>query len=161
MVPSGIDSSTTSPERDSGSVRVYLSFDVEHDTDLSELLAKQSQRGGSGFEVVARSAPGVMSERWERDTRRRIRDADEVIVICGEHSQRSERMRAELDLVREESKPYFLLWGRREQMCSMPTGVDRTAVMYSWTWETLVKQVLQTLRDARPPDIPENCKRQV
>lgn len=159
MIPSVIDSLQTSSEKDSGGVRVHLSFDVEHDADLSDLLAVQSLRGGSGFEVVSRSSPGVMSERWERDTRRRIRDADEVIVICGEHSGRSDRMRAELGIVREEEKPYFLLWGRREQMCSMPVGVDRTACMYSWTWETLVKQVIQTLRDARPLDIPENCKR--
>jgi hypothetical protein len=68
---------------------------------------------------------------------------------------------AELRVALEEQKPYLLLWGRRERMCSMPLGLKRTACMYSWTWETLVGLVAQTIRDARPLEIPENCKRSI
>ena len=88
-----------------------------------------------------------------------MRDADEVVVICGEHTATSERVNIELRIAGEEQKPCLLLWGRRERMCSMPIGVKRTACMYSWTWETLVHLVAQTLRDAQPLEIPENCKR--
>ena len=41
----------------------------------------------------------------------------------------------------------------------MPNGVKRTSCMYSWTRETLVHLVTQTLREAQPLEIPENCKR--
>jgi hypothetical protein len=140
-------------------VRVFLSFDVEHDGDLGDRLCDQSQRRGSGFSVASRSETGVMSDRWQAGVRRRMRSADEMIVICGEHTAASERMNTELRIAGEEQKPYLLLWGRRERMCSMPAGVKRTAVMYSWTWETLVHLVAQTLRDAQPVEIPENCKR--
>src|SRR5258706_8649104 len=140
-------------------VRVFLSFDVEHDDDLGVRLCDQSQRGGSGFAVTSRSESGTMNERWYAGLRRRVRESDEMIVICGEHTPDSERMNAELKIAQEENKPYLLLWGRRERMCSMPLGVKRSACMYSWTWETLVFQVAQTLRDARPLEIPENCKR--
>jgi len=138
---------------------VFLSYDVEHDGDLGDRLSDQSQRGGSGFSVASRSESGAMTDRWQAGVRRRLRGADEMIVICGEHTATSERMNTELRIAREEQKPYLLLWGRRERMCSMPSGVKRTAVMYTWTWETLVHLVAQTLRDAQPLEVPESCKR--
>jgi hypothetical protein len=144
---------------DANGVRVFVSFDVEHDTDLGDRLSDQASRGGSGFSVSSRSEPGVMTDRWRAGLRRRVRDAHEMIVICGEHTAASERMHTELLTAQEEQKPYLLLWGRRDRMCSMPLGVKRTACMYSWTWETLTHQVAQTLRDARPLEIPESCKR--
>ena len=140
-------------------VRVFLSFDVEYDGDLGDRLFEQAQRGGSGFHVAARSEAGAMTGRWHDGVRRRVRAADEVIVICGEHTAESDRMHVELRIAQEEQKPCLLLWGRRERMCSMPVGVARTACMYTWTWETLVHRVAQTLRDARPLEVPENCKR--
>jgi hypothetical protein len=142
-------------------VRVFLSFDVEYDADLGDRLSAQSQRGGSGFHVAARSESGAMTGRWHDGVRRRVRAADEVIVICGEHTADSIRMNAELRIAQEEQKPYLLLWGRRERMCSMPLGLKRTACMYSWSRETLMHLVTQTLRDARPVEIPDNCKRSV
>ena len=100
-----------------------------------------------------------MTERWRESVRRRVRAAEELIVICGENTATSERMNAELRIAQEEQKPYLLLWGRRERMCSMPIGVKRTACMYSWTRETLLHLVAQTIRDARPLTAPEDCKR--
>jgi hypothetical protein len=140
-------------------VRVFVSFDIDHDADLGDRLSEQSRRVGSGFHVASRSEAGVMTDRWEADVRRRVRNADEVIVICSEHTGTSDRVSMELRIAQEEQKPYLLLWGRRERMCSMPFGVKRTACMYRWAWETLVYQVARTLRDARPLEIPESCKR--
>ena len=100
-----------------------------------------------------------MTDRWHAGVRRRVRDADEVIVICGEHTAQSDRMHMELRIAQEEQRPYLLLWGRRERMCSMPIGVRRTACMYVWTPKTLMHLIGQTLRDARPVEVPENCKR--
>lgn len=140
-------------------VRVFLSFDVDHDEDLCELLAEQSLRGGAGFLVAARSRPGTVTDDWCEAVRRRIRDADEVIVICGEHTEDSVRMSAELRIAQEEEKPYFLLWGRRERMCTMPTQAPRAGCMYSWTWEILLRQITDTIRSAQPLEIPERYKR--
>ena len=140
-------------------IPIFLSFDIDHDADLGDRLSKQSQRGGSGFHIASRSERGAMTERWHQGVRHRVRAAQELIVICGEHTAASERMNAELRIAQEEQKPYLLLWGRRERMCSMPLGVKRTSCMYAWTWEMLVHQVAQTLRDAQPLEIPESCKR--
>ncbi len=140
-------------------VHVFLSFDVDHDVDLADLLSDQSGRGGSGFLVSARSEAGMVTDRWSDAVRRRVRDADQVIIICGEHTEKSIQVNSELRIVQEEKKPYFLLWGRRERMCTMPARVTRAECMYSWSWEILLQQISDTLRNARPLDVPEHYKR--
>ncbi len=138
-------------------VHVFLSFDVDHDVDLADLLSDQSGRGGSGFLVSARSEARMVTDRWCEAVRRRIRDADQVIVVCGEHTKDSVRVNSELRIAQEEQKPYFLLWGRRERMCTMPARVTRAGCMYSWSWEILLQQISD--RKPRPLDVPDHYKR--
>jgi len=142
-----------------GNVRIFMSFDLDHDQDLHDLLLEQSLRRASGFEIAARSEARTMTDLWDEKLRRRICEADEVIVICGEHTADSPRVSAELRIAQEEQKPYFLLWGRRESMCTKPVGSKRDEGMYSWTWEILQNQIVTTLRQAEPLEIPEHCKR--
>lgn len=140
-------------------VRIFLSFDMDHDDDLHDRLVRQSQQQSSPFEIVARSQAGDMTDRWGDRVRCRIREVDEVIVICGEHTESSVRVSAELRIAREEQKPYFLLWGRRELMCTKPLGARPDDGMYSWTWDIVQEQVATTLRNARPLQIAERFKR--
>ena len=141
-----------------GNVRIFMSFDLDHDEDLHDLLLEQSLSRASGFEISARSEARTMTDLWEEKLRRRICEADEVIVICGEHTESSPRVSAELRIAQEEQKPYFLLWGRRESMCTKPVGAKRDEGMYSWTWEILQDQIVTTLRNAHPLEIPERYK---
>jgi hypothetical protein len=140
-------------------VRIFMSFDPENDEDLHDLLLEQSRRQSSGFEISARSEAATMTDRWDEKVRRQISEVDEVIVICGEHTASSVRVNAELRIAQEEQKPYFLLWGRRERMCTKPTGSKRDDSMYSWTWEILQDQIVSTLRNARPREVAERYKR--
>jgi len=140
-------------------VRIFTSFDLDHDQDLHDQLLEQSLRRASGFEISARSEAWTMTDLWEERVRRMICAADEVIVICGEHTAASARVSAELRIAQEEQKPYFLLWGRRERMCTKPVAAKRDEGMYSWTWEILQSQIIMTLRNAKPLEIPEHYKR--
>lgn len=140
-------------------IRIFMSFDSDHDVDLYNRIAEQSLNASSGFEISDRSDSSTLTEIWEERVRRQIRNADEVIVICGEHTDASPRVSTELRIAREEQKPYFLLWGRRERMCTRPTGANATDSMYSWTREILQYQIGLTLRNAQPREIPDNCKR--
>ena len=72
-----------------------------------------------------------------------------MIVICGEHTIGSTRMCAELRIAQEEERPYFLLWGRREIMCTRPATARPADSMYSWTWEILQSQITSVLRAAQ------------
>jgi hypothetical protein len=65
----------------------------------------------------------------------------------------------ELRIAQEENKPYFLLWGRREIMCTRPFSAKAKDSMYSWTREILHDQITMTLRSAQIQEVPEDCKR--
>jgi hypothetical protein len=105
-------------------VRIFMSFDRDNDEDLHDLLLEQSRTQCSGFEISARSETAAMTDRWDERVRHQISQADEVIVICGEHTASSVRVKAELRIAQEEQKPYFLLWGRRERMRRQHVQLD-------------------------------------
>ncbi len=140
-------------------IRIFVSFDGDHDADLHDLLHAQSMRPGSAFEFSARSQGGAMTEAWTASSRTQIRAAEEVVVICGEHTNASPRVATELRIVQEEGKPYLLLWGRRELMCTKPNGAKPTDAMYSWSPDILESQMSATLRNSKPLEVPESCKR--
>jgi hypothetical protein len=127
--------------------RVYISFDIDHDRELYERLLAQSR--GSGFSVSGESEFVSTHANWTERARRRIREADEVIVICGVHTELSHGMSAEIRIAQEEKTPYFLLWGRRGAKCTKPIGAKSSEGMYSWTREILEDQVAIALRRAR------------
>jgi hypothetical protein len=137
-------------------IQVFVSFDVEHDGQLYELLLEQSRMPGSGFAVSGGSERSTAADLGRERMRRRIREADQVIVICGEHTGDSPRVSAELLIAREEGKPYFLLWGRREIMCAKPVGARPSEGIYGWTRQTIQEQIALTLRKAEMDAITES-----
>ncbi len=141
-------------------ISVFVCFDGDHDADLEDRLREQATGPGSTFDIASVSQGRTLSSTWASSARSRIRAADEVVVICGEHSARSARMAAEMQIVLEEEKPYLLLWGRRDCMCKMPAGARRDDVMYGWTRDTFDVQLQATLQSAQPIVVPEDCKRQ-
>jgi antiphage defense system Thoeris ThsB-like protein len=125
-------------------MRVYVSFDLEHDRDLHDRLLAQSSE--SAFTISSRSKAGDMTEAWVAGVRLLITEADEVVVICGEHTDDSRRVSAELKIAQEERKPYVLLWGRREKMCKKPQGARAIDGMYGWTAAVLERQLADGMR---------------
>jgi hypothetical protein len=128
-------------------VNIFVSFDVDHDADLYDLLLEQSANTSLGFEVSGRSKASALKEPEGAGLRRRICEADQVIVICGEHTDASKGVFAELLIAQEERKPYFLLWGRPGSMCTKPAGAKSSEGMYSWTSQILRDQITLTTRN--------------
>jgi hypothetical protein len=126
---------------------IYVSFDIQHDRELYERLRDQSR--AAGFTVSGGSEAPFAAETWDAKLRRGISEADQMIVICGEHSDASQCMSDEIRIAREERKPYFLLWGRREVRCTKPIGARNAEGMYSWTPAILQDQIAIGLRRAR------------
>jgi hypothetical protein len=129
-------------------IQVFVSFDTEHDRELYELILAQSRTPGSRFTVSGGSERPSAEDVWSETVRRRIREADQVIVICGEHTEASASVGAELRITREEDTPYFLVWGRRGVMCTKPFGAKPAEGMYSWTRQILEDQIAFNLRNA-------------
>jgi len=140
-------------------VRIYMSFDLEHDRDLHDRLAKQARKPAS-FAITDRSEGGEMTDEWTERVRSCIAESDEVVVICGEHTDESPQVSAELKIAQEQHKPYVLLWGRRDSMCKKPKGARPDDGMYLWTPSMLEHQLAFSLRRSREPEVPASMKRQ-
>ena len=138
-------------------VRIFVSYDCEHDADLLDRLVEQASRATSGFEISGRSAARWPTDHWDEALRGKIREADLVVVICGEHTEFSGPVGAELRMAQEEDRPYVLLWGRREPMCKKPYTAKPSDSMYSWTPEILQNQISMHRRLATGPKERESA----
>ena len=117
--------------------RVFISFDFEHDADLRGNLVAQSERPDSPFSMTDCSVRAPYDEQWRRRVRSIIRDADLTIVICGAHTHAAKGVAAELTIIQEERKPYFLLRGRHDRPCTKPKNARASDEMHAWRWKSL------------------------
>jgi hypothetical protein len=139
-------------------IHVFVSFDIENDGELYEALLAQSRSPSSRFAVLGGSERSTGTDLGSERARRRIREADQVIVICGEHTEASTRVSAELLIAQEEGRPYFLLWGRRELMCTKPIGAKPSEGMYSWTRQILQDRISLAFRKAQADAAAETVR---
>ena len=117
--------------------RVFISFDFDNDEELRNALVGQAKNPDSPFAIANYSVKEPMTGDWREKVRRRIRMTDLTIVMCGRHTHMAKGVAAELTIVREESRPYFLLWGRQHGTCHPPVTALKTDKIYKWTWNNL------------------------
>lgn len=117
--------------------RVFTGFDFDHDEDLRNLLVGQSKKPDSPFELADWSVKEPMTGDWKAKVRTRIRSVDQVIIICGQHTDTATGVSAELSIAQDENKPYFLLYGRANKTCKKPKSAKSIDKMYKWSWDNL------------------------
>lgn len=115
----------------------FISFDYDHDEFLRTALVGQAKNTDSPFEIIDRSVKEHLIGDWQAKVRGRIQRADLVIVLCGEYTHRASGVGVELQITKELSKPYFLLWGYSDKTCSKPTTANDNDKIYKWTWDNL------------------------
>jgi hypothetical protein len=93
--------------------RTFIAFDYDHDEFLRTALVGQSKHPDTDFEIADWSVKDPFPGDWKARVREKIRRVDQVIVICGEHTHYATGVATELQIAREERKPYFLLWGQQ------------------------------------------------
>ena len=116
---------------------VFISFDYDHDNDLRGNLVAQAKEPQSPFSITDWSVKKPIDEKWRQEVRDRIRRVDLTIVICGEHTHQAKGVEAEVTMLQQENKPYFLLKGRREKTCTRPKSAPKRKKIHPWTWPTL------------------------
>lgn len=117
--------------------RVFISFDYDHDEDIKILLAGQAKLDDSPFDFKDASVKEHLTGDWKEKVKGRINNCDQVIVLCGTSTHTAEGVAAELEIAKEIQKPYFLLKGRAEKVCTKPTSATDSDSMYNWTWPNL------------------------
>jgi hypothetical protein len=130
-------------------IRVFVSFDPEHDGDLYAQMLDEAALPNSGFQISAHSEIRAAADHASEVARRGIEEADQVFFICGEHTGEALPMAHELRMAQERETPYLLLWGRREIMCTKPMGAKPAEAMYSWTSEIIKTQMDVMLRASK------------
>lgn len=117
--------------------RVFTSFDFDHDEDLRNLLVGQSKNPDSPFEMSDWSVKESMSGDWKQKARSRIKASNQMIVLCGAHTNTASGVSIELRIAQEEGLPYFLLAGRSGKPNLKPEAAKASDKMYKWTWDNL------------------------
>jgi hypothetical protein len=117
--------------------RVFISFDFDHDLDLKTLLAGQAKNPDSPFQIADWSVKEPETGDWKEKIRKRIRQVGQVAVICGKNTGSASGVSAEVEIAREEGKPYFLLAGRSTGTNKKPKSALASDKMYDWTWPNL------------------------
>ena len=121
--------------------RAFISFDYDHDRLIRGYVVGQAKNPNSPFEIVDASVRKRLTGDWKKKVRNRIRRADLVIVVCGEHTHKAEGVAIEVKIAQEEGKPYFLLKGRRDRICTKPATARSDDEILDWTWENLGDQI--------------------
>ena len=115
----------------------FISFDFDNDEDLKTLLVGQSRNSDSPFSIADWSLREAVPGNWKAEARRRIRRAEQVIVLCGTSTHTATGVSIEVELARDERKPYFLLNGRANLTCTKPFAALPSDKIYDWTWNNL------------------------
>lgn len=117
--------------------RVFVSFDYDHDVDLKTLLIGQAKNTDTPFDIADWSIKEHIRGDWKEKVRAKLKKVDQVVVICGSHTQSATGVSAEVKLAQEEKIPYFLLKGRANSTCYKPKAAKTSDKLYKWTWDNL------------------------
>ena len=121
--------------------RAFISFDYDYDEELRDALVAQAKNPDSPFQIADWSVQEPFDRKWKAQVRDHIRRTDLAIVICGEHTHTASGVAAELTIIQEERKPYFLLNGRPNKTCHKPKTALKSDAIYKWSWDNLKKLI--------------------
>lgn len=116
--------------------RVFISFDYDHDLDIKTMLAGQAKLPDSLFDFTDASVKDHLTGDWREKVKQRMRNCDQVCVLCGQHTDTAAGVNAEVKIAQELTKAYFLLEGR-EGKSKKPAAAKPADKLYSWTWDNL------------------------
>ncbi len=120
---------------------LFISFDYDHDNDLRGNLVAQANDPKAPFSITDWSLKRPIDEAWKKDVRDRILRVDLTVVICGEHTHDAKGVEAEVTMIQQLGKPYFLLKGRRRKTCTPPKSAPKDKKIHPWRWSTLEKLI--------------------
>ena len=116
--------------------KVYICFDYDNDLFLKEALVAQSKLDDSPFSISDVSIKQEIESNWQVYARQRIKNSDIVVVMCGHNTHSARGVAIELEIARQEGKPYFMLCGYSDGRFQRPSNAQGESV-YEWTWPNL------------------------
>lgn len=117
--------------------RVFISFDYHNDEGAKIMLAGQAKLPDSPFEFQDASVNEHLTGDWKEKVKRRMNNVDIVAVLCGQSTHTAKGVAAELEIVKNLGKDYFLLAAYSDKTCTKPTTATSADKLYNWNWENL------------------------
>lgn len=117
--------------------RVFISFDFDNDEGTKIMLAGQAKLPDSPFDFTDASVKEALTGDWKEKVKRRLRNCDQMIVLCGEYTNFATGVAAELEIAQEIGLPYFLLAAYSDKTCVAPITSYYSDKIYEWTWPNL------------------------
>lgn len=117
--------------------RVFISFDYDNDEDIKIMLAGQSKLEDSPFEFTDASVKEALTGDWKEKVKGRLKNCDQMIVLCGTETDTATGVSAELEIAQGVKLPYFLLKGYPDKTCVKPKAAKSSDDIYNWTWDNL------------------------
>ena len=117
--------------------KIFISFDYENDKNIKGSLKSQLESDVVSVAVSDRSINKAIDEKWKDEARRRISGCNFIIFLCGAKTNKAAGVSAEMSIVKELGKPYFLLCGRRDGDVKKPNGSLKSDKIYKWKSKNL------------------------
>lgn len=117
--------------------KVFISFDFDNDKRLKDSLIGQSKLEHSPFDVYDCSLKEASKEKeWEEKARKKIEQADLVIVMLGPSTHKASGVLKEIEIAKSLHKKIIQLIGYKE--CNYQR-IKGAGYLYHWNWENLKK----------------------
>jgi hypothetical protein len=116
---------------------VFVSFDVDNDSDAKLMLVGQAAHPDSPFDFKDASVKEHLSGDWKEKVGRRMDNVDIVVILCGTSTHLAKGVAHELEIAREKSKPHFMLAAYSDRNCTRPSNATASDKLYNWTWDNL------------------------
>lgn len=130
--------------------RAFISFDVDHNSDLKLLFAGQAWHSKTPFSHEDWSAKKAMLQsQWEAFVRAKINKTHFMIVLVGRHMATATGVAKEIAMAKAQNVPIFGVYVDGATTASaLPAGLARNRVI-SWKWDGIANAVAQMMGEGK------------
>ena len=121
--------------------RVFISFDLQNDDDLRDLILEQGSGPDFPLAIVDWSNTNGVGDVARQELQQRFTAVDLIVVLCGEMTHQADNVSFELAVGEEADKPNVLLWGRKGRLVCAPKAAGPKDQIHEWSWEVLERIV--------------------
>ena len=114
--------------------RAFISFDVDKDEQLKNLLSGQAKNSDSPFYFEDWSVKKPFPQStWKLNVRAKIKQCDFVIVLIGLNTYNSSGVLEEIIIANEENIPMFGIY-EKGRVYYVPTGLGKRFIEWNWNY---------------------------
>jgi hypothetical protein len=130
--------------------RVFISFDVDHNSDEKVLFGGQAKNSKTPFSIQDWSAKSSMPQsQWEVIVKEKINKCNMVIVLVGKYMASATGVVKEIKMAKDQNVPVFGVYvGGGDSTSNLPDGLARNRTI-KWDWDAIAAAVKQMMGEGK------------